>query len=294
VDQVYAQVKEDGIRLGVSIGAYILEYDFKDKDKGYWGGLIINKVLLVETSIVGIPANQRSWVQNAAMAIAQKHYGLTELFGTHEEPEFRLEKRLWKILNGEEEAPLMATKIASLNIPEGTTATVGEAGVEDVTIIETKSGDPVTEEPQVTETAPVEESTVELKTESAEDTDETDAETTEDETSEALEEAAPDIALSLSAGTTPAVELVLAALEQAASELHAIRAEKATLEGQLAIVTGERDQALTDVESAAQIIALVARSPLGRKTQFAGPVDSFAQKFGEIYDAAFLKLLEQE
>jgi len=88
------------------------------------------------------------------------------------------------------------------------------------------------------------------------------------------------------------VELVLAALEQAAATLSAVRAEKADLQVKYDALIGERDQAIKDRDDAAEIIALVARSPLGRKTQFVAPVQSFRSKFGDIYDEAFLKLLE--
>lgn len=67
--ETYAAIKDQEVKLGVSIGANIEDFEFKDKDAGWWGGLIINAVNLLEASIVGIPANPRSWVQNAVRAI---------------------------------------------------------------------------------------------------------------------------------------------------------------------------------------------------------------------------------
>jgi hypothetical protein len=76
-EKTWALIKDDMVRLGVSIGALIEEFDFKDKELGWWGGLIIKRVKLLEASIVGIPANQRSWVQNSVIAIG-KSLGMSE------------------------------------------------------------------------------------------------------------------------------------------------------------------------------------------------------------------------
>jgi len=58
----------NGTRLGCSIGCMILECEIdEENDDGYswWPPLIITHVLPLEWSVVGIPANQRSWVENA-------------------------------------------------------------------------------------------------------------------------------------------------------------------------------------------------------------------------------------
>jgi hypothetical protein len=68
-DKTWDLLKGDLVKLGVSIGAMIEDWEYIDKDAGFWGGLRIKKVDLLEASIVGIPANQRSWVQNAVKAI---------------------------------------------------------------------------------------------------------------------------------------------------------------------------------------------------------------------------------
>lgn len=53
-----------GVRLGTSIGA-IVRHATKKKD----GGLVIDDVDLLEASLVGIPANPRSWVHYAVRSI---------------------------------------------------------------------------------------------------------------------------------------------------------------------------------------------------------------------------------
>src|SRR5690606_15709209 len=62
---------ENGITLGVSIGAMILDYDEKEGYEDSWfPPLIINEVELLEASVVGIPANPLSWVEGATKAVA--------------------------------------------------------------------------------------------------------------------------------------------------------------------------------------------------------------------------------
>jgi hypothetical protein len=302
LDQTWNLIHNDGITLGISIGAYILEYDFVDKEEGFWGGLIINKVLLVETSIVGIPANQRSWIQNGVIAIG-KSLGIEE-------------KTIRRVLDGKEARP-MTLKTAStdtvtvapqiINDGDSVIHVPGKTAEGDVVYakesndvllaslrekaVEAPEAPSADEAQEPAEAAPETESPAEP----IEETSETpDVETTEADAAPALDAIAPDIALSLNSGSTPTVELVLAALEQAAATLSTVRAEKAILQVKYDEVVAERDQAVKDRNDAAEIIAIVARSPLGRKTQFQAPVQSFRAKFGDIYDEAFLKLLETE
>jgi HK97 family phage prohead protease len=65
----YAAIKEQGIKAGVSIGAMIEDWSFIDEDQGFYGGININAIDLLEASVVGIPANQRSWVVNALKSL---------------------------------------------------------------------------------------------------------------------------------------------------------------------------------------------------------------------------------
>lgn len=71
--QSYSSV-ENGVTLGVSIGAMITDYD-EDPEadpESWWPPLIINDVDLLEASIVGIPANQLSWVEGATKGLILK------------------------------------------------------------------------------------------------------------------------------------------------------------------------------------------------------------------------------
>jgi hypothetical protein len=64
---------QGGITVGVSIGAMIRDWEFRDAKKQWEGGLLIKDVELLEASMVGIPANPRSWVKQAARSIRRSY-----------------------------------------------------------------------------------------------------------------------------------------------------------------------------------------------------------------------------
>jgi hypothetical protein len=61
----YEMIKAGRVRLGASIGVLILDCAPDKKT----GKMLINSVYFLECSLVGIPANQFSWVQNALKAL---------------------------------------------------------------------------------------------------------------------------------------------------------------------------------------------------------------------------------
>jgi len=64
---------ENGVTVGISIGALITDFEEDpDYEGDYWAPLIINEVILLEASMVGIPANPLSWVENATKGLIQK------------------------------------------------------------------------------------------------------------------------------------------------------------------------------------------------------------------------------
>lgn len=65
--QAYKAIKR-GVKLGMSIGARV-EKVSKRKDSNGLDTYVIEKVNLLESSIVGIPANQRSYLQNALKSL---------------------------------------------------------------------------------------------------------------------------------------------------------------------------------------------------------------------------------
>lgn len=80
--QTYGFIQRKSRRLGCSVGCQVLEFaipgvDPEDEEEMFWSMLMgapieIIHVKTVEWSIVGIPANQRSWVENAINGLFQR------------------------------------------------------------------------------------------------------------------------------------------------------------------------------------------------------------------------------
>lgn len=246
----YAALKDQGVKLGVSIGAMISEWEFKDKEKGFFGGMTIKKVDLLEASIVGIPANPRSWVQNAVKAIKSVH-------GEEDEPELE---------PGSEDANKTAPET-----PEATSEPTveAEAAPTDNLANAAPEGDIAVEAPATNEATKAEEPTSPVDLEAAKAAAVAHTASENDPTTK-------DLILSL-----------IASLEQAVAERDAAQGERDLA---LAKVL-EKDAMLAD---AAEIIATIAKTPLGRKTAFTGPVKTFQSRFAGIYDEGFLKMLERD
>lgn len=63
---------DNGRRLGCSIGCMVTKFEVPDEDDGeqwFQNPIIIHGVRVVEYSVVGVPANQRSWVENAIRGV---------------------------------------------------------------------------------------------------------------------------------------------------------------------------------------------------------------------------------
>lgn len=65
--QTFEMIK-DGRHLGVSVGVIVVDADFCDEEVAGKKVLELTSIIPLEASIVGIPANRRSWVQNALKA----------------------------------------------------------------------------------------------------------------------------------------------------------------------------------------------------------------------------------
>ena len=63
-ERAYNLIMKSKLRLGCSIGCMVLDYEFLDEDD-FFSPVIIHHVKCMEFSLVGIPANQRCWVENA-------------------------------------------------------------------------------------------------------------------------------------------------------------------------------------------------------------------------------------
>jgi len=267
----YSAIKDAGVKLGVSIGANIEEWEFKSEKDGWWGGLLIKKVNLLEASVVGIPANPRSWVQNAVSAL-KSAYTVNDSNSDIEDGDAA------GALTEVKEASADGVVKTGVEVPAGTTATltVKADGESEVVIDDKKTAD----EAESTEEAPEGESTSE-----EDEADET-ATKAEAPTSPVDLEAAKSAVADLdsqsgdSSVTKDLILSLIAAVEKAVGERDAALAEKAKSDAM--------------VKDAAEIIAKIVSTPLGRKTAFAGPVKQFQSKFAGIYDREFLALLERD
>jgi len=265
--ETYASIKEQGIKAGVSIGAMIEDYAFIDEDAGFWGGLEIKEVNLLEASIVGIPANQRSWVVNAINALGAPKAIIAKALG--KDYDIAADPRLAKA----------AAAVIEPELHEVTFKYIfnGEDVTNSITVESTDTI--ITEDPD----APEEETPSE---EDGEGTDALDPADDETKAVATLADAETALASIKATGVDGALlDIVLGFLEGATEEVVSLR--KA-----LEDVTTQRDALLEDVKAAAEIVETLASTPLGRKTQFTGPVNTFRVKFGGLYDEGFLKALD--
>lgn len=251
--KTYESIKDQGMKLGVSIGAMIEDWAFIDEEAGWWGGLEIKAVNLLEASIVGIPANQRSWVINGMNALGAPREVIAKALGKTP-PEEAVKKNA----DPEPEPPVDDTE--------------GEEVAKAADIIKTDDS-----------AAPDEETTDE-ETTSGEEEDTPDP--TDTDKGLAPVDAAKTVEdLKVAGISDPLLDIVMGFLEGATEEVVSLRE-------QLATVTKERDEAIEQVRGAAEIVETIARTPLGRKAQFTGPVTSFRQKYGGLYDESIVKMLE--
>lgn len=261
-------IKEQGIKAGISIGAMIEDYEFIDEEEGFWGGLQIKQVNLLEASIVGIPANQRSWVVNGIEALGAPKAVVRKAAGLPEKP----------VKTAKKDDPAPA---------EVAPAKVGTFVVKDA------EGNDITSTVTITSVDLANASTTEITIEQASPDEETEK---PDESTESQEEAAEEtpsveaaadaVATLKSTGVDESLlNIVLGFLEGAAAEVASLRADNQAKDQELA-------EARQDVQRAAEAIELLAKTPIGRKAQFAGPIAEFQARFAGYYDEGFLKLLD--
>jgi hypothetical protein len=286
-----------GLRLGVSIGAQISDWEYRDTKKGFDGGIRIKGVDLLEASVVGIPANPRSWVQNGVMSLRKRIKIASEETITVGE-------------DGPETAELIAPEIidaAPETCPACGHGKEGDAncacdapfhnGAADV-----EAADVIAEvEPELTAEV-VLDSQPEAETPGDNDDSLPSAPADGDSREEAdVAVADPDIEsvvksvsdITISQADRPVLEMVLSTLELTAKELKETRLQMASLKSELEAVTADRDKAVEDTADAARIIETIAKLPLGRKTRFVAPVQTFRQRFSNTYDEDFLRLIDE-
>lgn len=250
----YAAIKDQGVKLGVSIGALITDWKLKDEKAGFWGGLIIEGVNLLEASIVGIPANPRSWVQNAVRALKSIAPQGTE------------------VKEGQSATLAVSTDgSASVTLDAPTDleikAACSECGA---------TGD-CTHKSVETPKAPTEE------------TPEGDADTSTEKAEEPTNNV--DLVAALEKVEAAAGDDAVLWLREA---FVAAMSRVEDLEKQLAAEVTAKELAEANFQEAATLVEMIANLPLGRKAVAAPVVTSFQEKYKGLYSDSMLALLDSK
>ena len=266
-----------GVKLGMSIGAMIPKGGAKYDEEN--NSFIIHHVDLLETSVVSIPANPRSWVGGAVKSLRDNPDKL-------ENPE-AYRKALAEAANVD---PAFLEKAAD-DVAEDDPSVDHEVDDSDAEVTESES-------PEITADADVTE-----VTESAEPTSqeasEADPGAEDGAELESVEEAADpdpeaDIDLTVLASATEEFANIATSLDallsQAVDQLESEKQLRVEAEGQRDVAVKAMGELITQVQS---IVELIAKTPAGRKTS------TFAQAKGQfdhltgIYGESFLKQLQQ-
>lgn len=247
---------EKGTKLGLSIGAMIPEGGAKRQKSG---SFVIEHVDLLETSLVSIPANPRSWVEYAAKSLRSGGVVIEDV-----EPEV---------------TDSVETEVLDSVEPDITDATVTvETPFANITVDTSDSDAAASAEPsqEAADSAP--------ETEVADETAEGDDERLGDSTTRSVEPDARPLAESL------------AILNQTTRELVETRALLVEAQMAKAIAERERDAAVAQrddvLEQTKQILDRVANSPLMRRAVVMDARRDFHSRFEGVYSQSLLNMLE--
>lgn len=306
-EKTYKYIK-NGTKLGTSIGA-IIKDGFKEDD-----GYVFEDVALLEASIVGIPANPRSWVQYALKALHN------EAPGAGEEPAMQPGLGAMQTLgtswtdNGTTTTATVDATKAKVWVDvsaDGTVSTAVEtdddkkkksADKDDRKAIDAgKEPEPDTLQP----TEPPAES-VDNDTHANVTDDQTlpaqEAQKSVPEAAEPLEPKAPhdgdlgqitgltkdaDLDLSQFASLLNLLKTTTGELVEARKALAEKAAEAIRLDSELKATKGE-------MKAMTKIVERISNLPIGRRAGFSENVEQFHARFGDLYDPDFLKMLENK
>jgi HK97 family phage prohead protease len=229
--QAYRAIKR-GVKLGLSIGARVENADKKRDEKSGVDTYVINKVRLLEASVVGIPANQRSYLHNAVKSLRSGADDL-DVF-------VKSEKSV-----GDEFADGNIV-VAEGTAPEGMEKNMSEEIA-----------------PQAVEEAPVAEEAAEHAAEPAAEVVAEETAPAAEETAPAAEETAPIVEIVAAAEITPAVEEPVTDVEEyrEVSEADVAEVLASATSNRLALETGAPIQG----EAVAPVAEPVAAEPVAEE-----------------------------
>lgn len=257
---------EQGVTMGVSVGIIVKEWEPKKADKTLPktksdGIMVIKDVEFMEASIVGIPANPRTWVQGAVKSIND--------------------------YKAAEDSGFLATLAAIGNaVP---VEDLAEPEIKAVTDDEHEHGETPTEaldpdnDDSLSEQEVAKSDDNEAQVDAAEEVlNSTDPEASSDGATQSASDsdaaAAPEV--SVAAGIDVLV--------------NAYRSEIQDLRAQLSAVTRKLDEALEANVTAMKFVERISSLPLGRKATYQHEIKSFRQELSGVYDADFLAFLERD
>lgn len=263
----------NGTKLGTSIGAQV-----KHATKRKGGGMIIDDIHLLEASIVGIPANPRSWVQSAMKSI----------------------KTLDDASPVVEEEVVVEDEIITADIePEKTDAVEAETTTEaEVEVIKNadETDDDVADGSDKVAGRTLVTVTVDSDAPEAPRSSSGNArEALADETAQGDDEALGDN-VTRDVTVLPEVKVDSAMIQGMVDALKQAREQIADLSKELGSVTKERDDAISNLTLATALLEKVKDLPLARKAQPTAELIERAAKsrFEGYFDPEVIKLLERK
>jgi len=263
---------QKGTKLGLSIGANIPEGGAeRDKETG---ALTINHVNLLETSVVSIPANPRSWIQNAVKALRKAEAPVADA----------IEVPVTATVTITEEVEV--TEELEVSAPEVTEGCSSCGGGKGDPQGDCKSGYHKDDEPDVQAgTEPADDSSQEAPESEPEAGD-----TSKQADDPADSEEAMDMAVMAAVqGVGLTLEATTAKLAEMVDKLSTEKQLRRDAETQRDEAVAAATTVIAEVES---IMERVGKTPAGRKTQFVSANKDF-DHLRSVYSEPFLKLLKQ-
>lgn len=282
-------------RLGLSIGAMIPEGGAKfDKSKG--GRYIVDDIDLVETSLVSMPANPRSWVDYAVKSLSGKlpnqlRKGSADLLAEV------LAAEGVAVIDSVDEEELVPDPEPVTEATEETEEASGEdeAPEDDPTAdhtAPTEDDAPATADTKARVTVWDGDKVIEVDTGRSKPKTEDLSAQAEPENAGSPEGATKSLDLDEDAAAEQAVVVTLKSSERL---ILSLRGQIAAKEAEIDAIREERDAAVQlakmSVEGTQQVLEKLAELPAGRKTGFVEVQKEFDTIRDDIYDADFRKLL---
>jgi phage head maturation protease len=274
-----------GVKLGTSIGAKVLH---ATKKKG--GGLLIDNVKLLEASLVGIPANQRSWVHYATKALAGiDGSGVVvdeETVIAEAEPD-KTDSTVNVAIHIDANKGDHLVNETDNSVDNSVESKTGSEEVEIEIEASFTPDDSAVGETDVDKTA-----ATRITIEVVPDAQDAPPSTPGNARSAVADETADGDDEALGDNVTRAVETP--EVIQGDDEVLIVRMELLDLKRQVRMLTAERDEARANLDLAKQLIDRISRLPLARKAQPTVSVAQDAVKYGGVIDPEVIKLLERK